>query len=668
MRVKSLVFTCGICLLPLCGCGDGEDQPQVWECVIPAGEAPDFSRQIGCEDDFLALASIPLDASIPGARSVKTVIDRPYGNQMYFQNSVKYGIHWDFARAHLSGGDMIPVPDLGTFNLTEYYSPNRRFILGAVTYYEGRAAWTYEIAPYDTSTAEMIAEGFEIVADSGFFGEELYFHPTSEAVAAVAEDLPSSVEIISTDELFEGIEYQPLNLGTSLGRLRFMKAEQLETEFVNFRDIVVLDAVPNDISVVMGIITAEFQTPLSHINVLSQNRGTPNMALKGAEENEELRALEGKWVRFHVGAFDYTLEEVTKDEADAWWEENRPAAVGVPDLDLSVTALPDIEDLLDPGLPMDEALDLAIPAFGGKASHYSAATRIGEDVPMPGGFAVPVHYYWQFMEQNGFHDRVAGMIADAEFQNDPEVRERRLKELREDMEVAPVDPGFAALLEEKLRAGGYDGIRMRFRSSTNAEDLEGFTGAGLYISWTGALGDPDRPVLDAVRHVWSSVWFFRAFEERSYRSIDHTAVGMALLVHRSFSDEEANGVALTANPYDTSGLEPGFYINVQRGEASVVKPMPGVTTDQFIYHYDFPGQPIVFIAHSNLVPEGCTVLTSKQTYQLGTALKAIHEHFYPVYGSSDWYAMDVEFKFDGMPGEEPRLWVKQARPHSGWGE
>ena len=45
-----------------------------------------------------------------------------------------------------------------------------------------------------------------------------------------------------------------------------------------------LDAVPNDISIVAGQITAEFQTPLAHINVLSVNRGTPNMALRGALE------------------------------------------------------------------------------------------------------------------------------------------------------------------------------------------------------------------------------------------------------------------------------------------------------------------------------------------------------------------------------------------------
>jgi pyruvate,water dikinase len=168
--------------------------------------------------------------------------------------------------------------------------------------------------------------------------------------------------------------------------------------------------------------------------------------------------------------------------------------------------------------------------------------------------------------------------------------------------------------------------------------------------------------------VWSSVWYFRAFEERSYRSIDHTAVAMALLMHPHFEAEEANGVALTANPYDTSGLEPGFYVNVQIGEASVVQPESGVTTDQFIYHYDQPGQPIVFIAHSNLVGEGERVLTTAQTHELGQGLAEVREFFRATYGPppedpTAWYAMDVEFKFEAPPGETPELWIKQARPH-----
>jgi hypothetical protein len=63
-------------------------------------------------------------------------------------------------------------------------------------------------------------------------------------------------------------------------------------------------------------------------------------------------------------------------------------------------------------------------------------------------------------------------------------------------------------------------------------------------------------------------------------------------------------------------------------------------------------------------------LTKAQTYKLGQALEAIHQHFAQYYQTgSDFYAMDVEYKFDddGL-GSEPLLWIKQARPHYGWGE
>ncbi|MBL4685689.1 MAG: hypothetical protein JKY37_13935, partial [Nannocystaceae bacterium] len=135
-------------------------------------------------------------------------------------------------------------------------------------------------------------------------------------------------------------------------------------------------------------------------------------------------------------------------------------------------------------------------------------------------------------------------------------------------------------------------------------------------------------------------------------------------------NEEANGVALTANIFDQSGAEPGFYINVQQGDASVVKPDAGVTSDQLVYHFDFPGQPVVFVAHSSLVAEGETVLTNQQLYDLGTALKSIHLYFSGIYppNANGWYAMDVEFKFDDIDEhDEPILWIKQARPHPGLG-
>ena len=641
-------------------CDSETNQPvpgDQWSCVIPKGESPDSTSKIGCEADFDVLASRPLDASIPGARSAKTIIDQSDKDALYFTNSTRFPIHFDFASTHLSGHGLPPIGEIATFNTTEYYSPARRFLLGAITYYENPGVWVYEIAPYDTASADMVTKAYGILKKATFFGEKLYFHPTSSSVEDLLSKLPSSVKVITTDELFAGITYQPLNLGECLGQLRFFQAAALGTTYVGPRDVAVLDRVPNDIAVVSGLITGDVQTPLSHVNVLSQNRGTPNMALRGAFDSKELRALENQWVRLVVDPFEYRIEVVTKAEADAWWEMHKPAPIKVPAPDLSVTELRNAEDI--------RVKD--IPAFGGKASHFGELTTIGPLVPLPKAFAIPFYYYKQFMADNGFDEQVDALLVDEKFKSDPVYRDQKLADLRAAIELAPLDPTFYDTLLAKL-AAEFPGLPMRFRSSTNSEDLNGFTGAGLYTSKSGDPNDPQKPMKNAIRKVWASLWNFRAFEEREYRGIPHKGVAMALLVHRSFPTEESNGVALTANMFDPTA--PAFYINAQHGDATVVLPDPGVTSDSFLYYYYYPNQPITYFSHSNLIPAGTTVLSPEQVYALGQALEAIHQHFASFYQTgNDFYAMDVEWKFDNnSPNGAVQLMIKQARPHYGWNE
>jgi hypothetical protein len=380
----------------------------------------------------------------------------------------------------------------------------------------------------------------------------------------------------------------------------------------------------------------------------------------------ELRALEGQWVRLRVGAADYEVTTVTVAEADAHWEANKPAAVQVPGLDENVTELRDVAEIVPSGTPPDRLLEViqaGTRAFGGKAANYAALVHV-PGINVPPGFAVPIAHYLQFMRDNGFDDRVLALLADPAFQTDAALRDQELRRLRDDMHAGAVDAEFQALLLARLERD-FPGVRMRFRSSTNAEDLDGFTGAGLYTSNSGEAGDADS-IFDAVKRVWASVWSFRAFEERSFRSIDHTRVGMALLVHRSFPREEANGVALTNNPFDPAGLEPAFYVNVQIGEFSVVQPPAGTITESYLHYFDISNRPVSYLSASNLLAPGERVLSAAQVEELGRALDAVRQFYAPAYapaaGSDPWWAMDVEFKFDAEDGAEPALFVKQARP------
>lgn len=636
------------------------------------GYLDEYAERLGCTSDFKVLASTPLDSTLSGARSVKVVYDTAQDGRVYFQNSVRYQVHYQFASAHLSGNGLPVVPPISEFNGVEYFRPDRRFFLGAVTYYEGPKQWVFEIAPYDTASAQMIATLVGAVRKTTFFGEAMAFHPTSDAVTREVQQLPTDVCVISTDEIYAGIDYQPLSLGAAIGRLHFVDAWQLEEVALSYQDIVVLDQAPNDISVVQGMITEQFQTPLSHLNVLARNRKTPNMGLRNARSDERLRALDGQLVELTAGAESWSIRPASQEEAEAFWAAHRPPPVVLPEMNLDEKRLLDIESVApepDAGVSLRDAIKESVRAWGGKAAQYSILART-PDVPVRKAFAVPVFYYVQFFDQNGFTARVDQLLADTSFTTDPAAREAALLQLRNDMLRAPIDEGFQQLLRAKLAEPEYVGSAgIRFRTSTNSEDLEGFPCAGCYESATGHTESWDD-VLTAVRRAYASTWLFRTFEERSYYGVDHHSVGMALLVHRNFHAEEANGVAVTNNPFDPSGLNPAFYVNVQYGgQYEVVHPPAGISSDQFLYYFSQPNQPITYLAHSNVVPADTSVLSAAQLHQLGTALDAIHRRFSPAYGpgagNSDWYGMDVEFKFDNDDDKTkpPTLYMKQARPY-----
>ena len=602
-----------------------------------------------CPEEFQAQAARPLDSALPGAVSVKTIIDQGDADRVHFQDTETYPVHRAFAVAKLGWPPGMPFVE-------QYHYPQRRFLLGAVTYYEEPDVWAYEMAPYDTASAEMITKAIGLLGRASFFGDELHFHPTSREQLATAEDLGGDIPVVTTEEIYAGTNYQPLNLSETLAQVRVLTVDELETGYVSPREIAVVDRAPNDISVVAGIVTAEFQTPLSHVNVLSQQRGTPNMALRDARER--FAPFEGKWVRLKVDAFAYTLEEVTRDQADAWWEQHGPPRVTVPEPDVERTGLLRLDDL---GLT-------DIPAVGGKAAHFGELRDLAE-IRVRNGFAIPVAHHHQFLVEHGFDADIEAVLADQRFRSDGIYRRQALADLRARMRAAPLGEDFETLLIERIRAD-FPATRMRFRSSTNAEDLGVFTGAGLYSSASGDPDDPTRPVADAVKSVWASLWNFRAFEEREYAGIDHRRVLMAILVHPTYVDETANGVAITANLYDPApGGEDAFYVNVQRGEESVVRPAPGIVSEQLMYYHFHLGQPATYYTQSNLVTPGTTVLSRRELYQLGQGLDAVRQHFASHYDPPAGFGrlpMEVEFKRVVDRGET-HIEIKQARRFPGRG-
>ena len=136
-------------------CG-GDDPPVCEDARLPS------RSELHCESELRAQAARPLDASLPGAITIKTVLDRAADGAIYFQDTETYTVHSRFAIEQLGWPPGQPFVD-------QYYSPSRRFILGSVTYYEEPQVFAYEIAPYDTASVEMIAQAFHTIADASYY-------------------------------------------------------------------------------------------------------------------------------------------------------------------------------------------------------------------------------------------------------------------------------------------------------------------------------------------------------------------------------------------------------------------------------------------------------------------------------------------------------------------
>ena len=83
-----------------------------------------------------------------------------------------------------------------------------------------------------------------------------------------------------------------LNPGEGYGLLRAMGLE----ERPNPRDIVIYEALPNELPRVAGIISTVPQTPLSHVNLRAMQDGAPNAFIRGALHNSAITSLIGEYV------------------------------------------------------------------------------------------------------------------------------------------------------------------------------------------------------------------------------------------------------------------------------------------------------------------------------------------------------------------------------------
>jgi len=608
--------------------------------VVHAGR-PLYAHAIPDEKTWTSLAARPQSAAAARTEVVKFILDLD-DRRLWFPNTNRYPIHYYFVRDHIPRS-ADETRDHEAFNRIQYRDDSRRFEMGSVVHYLDSDEWTLEIVSGDTLDGERILKLYESVRAVLWTGDRLRFRPTSALhetnIAPVREKLPT----VTADQVFAGIRYQPLTTGVTYGFLRLVKGA-LDPATVRADQILVLEHLPDEIPVSAGVISRELQAPLGHIAILCATRGTPNIAVRDAFEREDFASLDGRLVALDVNMQDFSLRAATREQAEKAWKKRRPKRPQVPALDSLERRLVDVSQL-----------ELGDTRFAGaKAAQLGEVMQIG-GLETPGGFVIPLSYYLDHALAVGVPDDLAAQLADPGFAEDTARRARWLESVRNSIQKHAVDPVLIRRVRERIQQIA-PGSRWILRSSTNAEDLAGFTGAGLYRSVRIKAGADDAQIAAAIAEVWASVWLQGAFEERAWYRVEHSAVGMAILVQPYVDGAIANGVAITANPFTEQ--RPGFFINAQTLAGSVTGAGGNEVPEQHLI-YTYTG---VFeselLTHSSRMA-GATLLSDADLRALGDALGRLHEHFMRVW-SRRANAVDVEFLF---AGNDRHVVILQARPY-----
>ena len=507
--------------------------------------------------------------------------------------------------------------------------------------------YRYEYEPNDSHSFEAVQKIHEVIATNmPFLRNNLVYYPMpNAALPRYREEKAlydaSRVEILLEEQIYADISFLPLNIAAGYGLLRLMDFN----ERPNSRDIVVYQALPNEMPGVGGVITTVPQTPLSHVNLRAAQDDVPNAYIQNFLEADGVADLIGSYVYYRVDADGYEIREATLDEVESHYIDRRPAETQFPERDLSITAF----------RWLDEIGFAAADAFGVKTANLATLRTFGfEEGVIPEGFGLPFYFYDEFMKHNGFYDRVEELLANPDFQSDTDTREKALADLRDQIKEGEM-PAWMLDGLSQLQGSFSEGTSIRCRSSTNNEDLPGFSGAGLYDSYTH---HPDEGHLSkSIKQVFASLWNFRAFEERTFFRIDHASAAMGVLLHPNFSGELANGVGVTVDPlYQTRG---NYYLNTQIGEDLVTNPDAQSIPEEILVNARNSNN-FTLVRPSNQVPDGQRLLSSQYLEALRAMLNTIHGRFGQLYSVSadEDFAMEIEYKITA----EGNLAVKQARP------
>ncbi len=300
-------------------------------------------------------------------------------------------------------------------------------------------------------------------------------------------------------------------------------------------------------------------------------------------------------------------------------------------------------------------------------------SRLG--VQVPGGFATTADAYRAFLKQDRLDQRINDLLDQLDVENITALTGTGAR-IRQWIIDTPLPSALVQAITDAYRAMNHDGnCTVAVRSSATAEDLPDASFAGQQETYLNIRGLDE--VLDAVKHVFASLYNDRAIAYRVHHNFVHADVALSAGIQRMVrSDLGASGVLFTIDT--ESGFKDVVFITGAYGLGETVV-QGAVNPDEFYVHKPtlLAGRPAILRrslgakaikmiygendAHLkgthtvNVEASARRVfcITDAQVQALAHQAIIIEQH----YGRP----MDIEWALDG---ETHELFIVQARPET----
>lgn len=633
-----------------------------------------------------------LAGTLAGYPFVKFVIDKD-SKKIHFLNNAFYKFHADYIGENILGITVAQVEkDIDRYNEWFYFDPNRRFYLGVLSLHErdSHSFFAVETVEVDRMDSPMIQYFFSFLKENVDPNLPLLFKPSNHIQENAMAELDATVlPRIFARELFATSNFIALNTGETKGRLRaFASEKEYESEKTTLMwfDIIVMARVPDSIPRLSGIINAQHTTPLSHTNVLATGWQIPNAIQLDIMEQIEKENLNNAWVEYRVApnASGVHLRKIDKPievESRPSWST---AKIRIEEPEVSLTPVVSLEKLR-----MSDAYKFGTKAanigelyniknFGSERllgfyevrrpprknlipyiAKYLGVSESGDvgaaaskfvqsRINIPRGIAIPFSVQQKFLESSPKLQQAIGKLKMA-----LELNARQIDSLCVALQQQILQTRFSDDLKRMIDrelSRNLSGVKhFVVRSSSNAEDLENFSAAGIYESVNHV--STAENIFDSIKVVWSSLLSARSVRLRQDVGISLDDSYMGVVIQEE-CQSTVGGVMVTTNPTNRGDFR-NVYLNIS--PKSVQNIVQGADQPfQYLYNTVEGGGHTLSTGSSE---KDLPSAIQSQLQELSFVGRLLQSHFSPDYTFGQ--PVDVEWLIDGKD-----LYILQLRPFS----